>query len=185
MTSAPVLAVCGIPGSGKTMLCHAIQRATKAAVIPYDHYEQITQTPPDELARWLAKGADFSEIQAPGLAEAIAKAAQRGPVVVDTPLGRALPECAPLIDHQIWLNCSSDLALSRKLKQMLDFDGSEERLSWVANYLAVYPTTVRPLFRLQRERVPGLSEVVLNANQASDVVIQEGVLVAETLFSSR
>ena len=138
------------PGSGKTTLCNAIQRTTGAALVSYDRYENITQTPPDELAAWLASGADFADIQARGLSEAIDAASQRGPVILDSPLGRALPACEPLISHQIWLDCPSDLALSRKLRQCLDADRGEERFAWVSNYLLVYPTTVRPLFLLQR-----------------------------------
>ena len=76
MSRSPVFAVCGIPGSGKTTLCNAIQRTTGAALVSYDRYENITQTPPDELAAWLASGADFADIQAPGLSEAIDAASQ-------------------------------------------------------------------------------------------------------------
>ena len=179
MNRSPVVAVCGIPGSGKTTLCTAIQRATGAALVTYDRYERITQTPPDELAAWLATGADFADIHAPGLTEAIEVASQRGPVILDSPLGRALPECEPLISHQIWLDCPSDLALSRKLRQFLDSGHGEERYAWVSNYLSVYPTTVRPLFLLQQKRVQKLSDTVINSNRSLDTVSSEALLIMQ------
>ena len=182
MTRSPVLAVSGVPGSGKTTLCKAIQRATGATIVAYDQYEQITQTPLDELMLWLDGGADFAEIEAPGLTKAIDRAAQQGPVILDSPLGRALPECAPHIGFQVWLDCPSDLALGRKLKQFLDLDSGPERFDWVSNYLAAYPAVVRPLFLLQQERVPILADAIIDATQSLDKSIDAVIDVARAVF---
>lgn len=164
--SGPVVAICGPPGAGKSTLAATLAaRWEGARVVDWDAWETFTHRPPEAIEAWLARGADPSEMSAPGLAEALAAAAARGPVAFETPVGRAHPETAPLIDLMVWIEAPADLALARKLSALLAIEGGPPR-DWMAGWLAAYPRVVRPAAALQAARVRPLADLVIDAETA-------------------
>lgn len=163
--SGPVIAVSGPPGSGKTTLARLVAAQRGAACIEYDRYETFTRRPAAQTLDWLRRGAPYSEIEAPGLAEALGAAAARGPVVFDTPLGRAHPSTGPLIDHAVWIDCPADLALERKLVQLcasVPAGQAADFLGWLRGYLGAYEAIVRPACVIQAQRLAGTADCVLD-----------------------
>ncbi|SOH93845.1 uridine kinase [Monaibacterium marinum] len=152
-----ILTVCGIPGSGKSTVAKLLARHLKAPLVAWDEYETMTQRSPDEIAAWLARGAPFSEIEAPGLVERLRGAGEL--TVFDSLLGPTWPPCFDLKLSSIWLECPADIALARKVSQLLAQVGPE----WITGYLAAYPKTVAPALAFQKTRVPQLCDLTLDA----------------------
>lgn len=149
-----VLSISGPPGSGKTTLAREVAARTGALFLGWDDYETFTRRSPDRVADWLARGAPFDEVEAPGLAAAIRAA--EGPVVIDSPFGKAHPEFGTLIDTGVWIDCAPDLALSRKIAQLAASVPEAQAsgfLNWLSGYLAAYARIVRPSIVVQEVQV--------------------------------
>ena len=158
------------------------------------HYELATQKSPAELAGWIAAGADFNELRAPGLLAAL-QALKRGEavtnpvtgasilpgdhVVLEMPLGREFAETAHLIDIVIWVDTPLDVALARNIRS-LAADAAEDRQGdprefprWLEAYLYQYEEQIRAILQLQRRRVAGKADIVLDG-----MWIQQDLIVA-------
>ncbi|NNU80362.1 AAA family ATPase [Halovulum dunhuangense] len=169
-----VIAVSGVPGSGKTTLARALAQGLGARLVEYDRHEAMTRRPPAEIEDWLGRGAPYAEIPVPGLRAAVQEAAALGPVVFDTPLGRALPETADLIDLSVWLDCPRDLALARKIAQLSHGvkPGSGDQFArWLCGYLGAYESVIGPACRLQECRVRPLADLRVPEAQTPDAAI--------------
>lgn len=159
-----ILAICGVPGAGKSTVARLLARRTGAAVVAWDDFETMTQRSPDQIADWMARGSPFDEIKAPGLLERLTRST--GPVILDGLLGPAWPPGAPLISAAIWLDCPLDVALSRKVTQMLDAAGPD----WVAGYLNEYSRILAPALRIQQSRVSVLCNLILDATLPPETI---------------
>ncbi|NEX46558.1 AAA family ATPase [Pseudotabrizicola algicola] len=181
--SGPVIALCGFPGSGKTTLARRLAQRLGAGLVEYDRFETFTRRPLPEVLDWLAAGAPYAQLQAPGLEEALRLAARGGAVVFDTPLGRAHPQTGGLIDRCFWLDCPADLALARKVAQLSrevpDAD-SARFVEWLSGYLALYPTITRPACHVQIERVVPLCDMTIDGTAGIDTILE--TLVAKCDF---
>lgn len=196
MGEAKVIAVSGPPGSGKSTLAHALAaRLDDASVLEMDHYERMTEMPIEEVARWVARGADHDEMPMPRLAEHLERLRQ-GQAVVDpstggtilprrflvfeTHFGRAHASTGPLIDLLVWLDTPPDVALARNLRRFvaalgrpLPADSMREELRWIEGYLAGYESVIGDLVRLQAERVrPAADLVIARGTTLPDAVEQ-------------
>lgn len=190
-----VFAVAAPIGGGKTALVKGLAQALNgASTLHFDHYELATRKTPEELARWLATGADFNELRAPGLLSAL-QALQRGePVsdpasgqailsgdylILEMPLGRAYAETAELIDAVIWLDIPLDVALARKLREFTaqaladESEDPREFLRWLDAYLDQYTEQVRAILRLQKQRVAAGADIVLDGLQPPHALIAD------------
>lgn len=184
----PVIAISGPPGAGKTTLTRGVSLELGLPVIEYDRFETITQRDPHETQDWLRRGAPYDEIETPGLAAAIKEASIQGPVLFDTPLGRAHPETGGLISISFWINCPADLALARKVAQLAsDVPRGEAGafVQWLDGYLASYEQIVRPACLLQVERVGGLADMTLDATDSIETLIKRICDVTESCQAAK
>ena len=173
--SGRVIAVSGPPGAGKTAVARFLIDALGATRVNYDDFERMTDRSEAEIADWLKRGAPFAEIPAPGLAEAVAAARERGgDVIYETHLGRAWPPTAEMIDVSIYLDTPLDLALSRNLRDFVQAwkkkGGPVSRgADWFDGHLAAYEAIIRPSLIAQIERVRPLADHVIDNAGPLDV----------------
>jgi uridine kinase len=174
LTQGPIIAICGAPGAGKSSLAKALAAQMGGEVIAYDTYETFTRSGPEMVQDWIARGSPYGEIETPGLSGALQDATSRGPVLFDTPLGRAHPATGPLIDKAVWIDCPADVALSRKVAQLAETVPAAragEFMGWLKGYLAQYELIVAPACALQLQRVKPLCEINVDARHPVDIIL--------------
>ncbi|OPL14114.1 MAG: hypothetical protein AVO39_09695 [delta proteobacterium MLS_D] len=176
-----IIAVAGPIGSGKSTLVGGIARALgDASILYYDSYEHATRRTPAEMIQWMRAGADFNDFDLTGLARDLSKLKSGvsvvNPVTGETvsgerfiifemPLGRTHRQTAPFIDLLLWIDIPFDIALARKVREyakrlLAEGDGTSG-LTWLTGYVDNYTTLIRPLMRIQEERVrPGADLVI-------------------------
>lgn len=189
-----VIAVSGYPGSGKTSLVRGLAKALPGAVPVFmDSYERMTQRPIEDVARWLAAGADIDAFSFPGLADDLAAlkqgvavddrqgsgrvAAQRY-VIFETQFGRAHTETGRHIDLQIWVDVPFDIALARNLRAFVagfakgrDPGRLADQMAWLEGYLDNYLGTVRQLLEMQLERVGRKADIIVGGRNGLDALV--------------
>lgn len=188
--SRKVIAVAAPIGGGKSALTAALAQALgESETLRFDDYEQATRKPVDELAQWLADGADFDRLQAPGLAEALTTllggpqapggSAVKRHLVFEMPLGRAWSATAAQIDHLVWIDCPLDVSLARRIREissdLLHRDALDARrgLAWLDNYLRHYIEVVHHVLELQRERVKPYADLIVDALDTPEMNVKK------------
>lgn len=175
-----VIAISGLPGSGKTSLANALARRLAARVLHYDDYETMTARPADEIEAWLARGAPPEEIEVGAFVRALEAALQQQPpaIVLDTPLGRGHEAMKPFIDHSIWIDLPADIALARHLQSHAEVAlGSRDNAAparfaqWLAGFLGNYQAFTHKSYALALDRVRPLADIVI----AGDAAIESSV----------
>ena len=63
MTPAPIIAISGHPGGGKTSLTKALRDRLGVPALHYDDHEKITSLPPEDVMEWIARGSNYDEIR--------------------------------------------------------------------------------------------------------------------------
>lgn len=194
MTHRRVIAVAAPIGGGKSALVNALSAALgdaasgPAPILRFDDYENATRQPVAQLAQWLADGADFNRLEAPGLADALqalrdgcgfadrpgafatastgATASARW-VVLEMPLGRAWQATAAAIDVLVWVDVPLDIALARRLQDITAGLAQQpaaevaQGLAWINGYLGHYTATIHAVLQAQHQVVrPGADLVV-------------------------
>lgn len=173
MTRHPVIALCGIPGAGKSRATAALARRIGATALAFDDFETLTQSDPAEVQAWLAAGAPFARMYDPALESVLDDLSRQGPVVFETPLGRIPPAQDRLITRAIWLEVDRDIALARKLQATLGMDAwtdAEELTGWLGGFLASYQALVRPCLDHQAGQVRARADAVIDGMAPPDRV---------------
>ena len=184
-TPAYVITVSGVSGAGKSSTVRAIaEQLDKAACFHFDDYGETMQQPDDGLA-WIAAGADLTAFVLPQLARDLktlregravttptGRRVEPAPfLVVEEPFGSGRADMASLIDFGVCIDLPMEVALARRLLDVVDRWGgeAEERLQWMNSYLRSY------LFEGMREVYIAINERV---KQSSDLVL-DGTLSVE------
>jgi uridine kinase len=189
-----VIAVAGPIGGGKTALVKAIaNQFNNAATIYFDHYEKITESPAQDLEKWIEQGASFHDFHIPGLARDLGKLKQGNSIldpltkteikptryiVFEMPLGKEHRDTAGYIDLLIWINIPFDVALVRKLKEFTGnfltrkIDGSSrEFIVWMDRYLDNYFTVVRKVLQIQQQKVSLNADIIVDGMKDIDSMV--------------
>lgn len=172
--SGPVVALCGLPGSGKTSLALALSRRFGWPALHYDDYETATAWPVADLRRWVDAGCDYARIGLGALPGDLARAVSRGPVLLDTLLGRAHPAMAGAIDLAVWIDTPADVALARKVAgaaaRARGESGEAAFAAWLEGWLSLYDDVIAAAYRIQEERVRPGCEIVIDGRPAAAAV---------------
>ncbi|GAB3113820.1 AAA family ATPase [Aestuariicella hydrocarbonica] len=188
----PIIAICGVPGSGKSTVTRSLSLKLQAVVVDMDDYQTFTEQNVHELALQSDHERFYDQFSVPELGDTLA-ALKRGetvalpgrsepckadgPILFETHFGRAHRETGRHIDVMVWLDCSLDLALARKLHDFFnDFlkgDPAHHRqqLQWVNGYLQNYQNDVKSLLEVQQHRVARDADIRLNSDRPLEELV--------------
>ena len=198
-----VIAIAGPIGSGKSSLVRALfNQLPDAAMLSFDHYENITQKPPHELVQWIQNGADFDLFSIPGLARDLEKLKQgeavadpvtnemvepRKYILFEMPFGKAHAATAPYIDLLLWIDLPLDVALARKVREHAGIfleryhpDKHQECLAWLHGYLDSYLIFAHDILVIQHDKVRPQADLVLDGSSDLDSMSQRISLFIRT-----
>ncbi len=180
--SAPIVAISGHPGGGKTTLTNALARRLGVPALHYDDFETMTSRPPGEVHEWIARGSDYDEIGLGPMIERLQGLAQAAPrprlVLLDTLLGRAHRDSGRLIDLLIWIDTPTDIALARKIGDAAGRAAHTEALQfigWLRSYLDHYQGFIAASYELQRERVRPGADVILDGRLGAEALAEQAM----------
>lgn len=184
-TPNPVIAIAGIPGSGKTALMTALvtalaARLQKTALLFLDGFETpAMRLSAAELAQWLKAGARFDQFDIPGLAEALAALRAGRPaleplsgrcvdpaplILFEMPLGRTHPPTAVMVDLLVWLDVPLDVALARNV---LAWESETPRRprDWLVRHMHEYLALTRTVLAAQAGTVAPAADLRLDGTK--------------------
>lgn len=188
-----IIAVVGPVGAGKSTLAHALGARLGATVLHFDDYERITQHSPDAIRHWLEQGADIDALVVDDLPDTLARLKRglgaQAPdgrplapsryVVLETQFGRHHRATGQHVDFMLWLDTPPDVALARKLRQLvatLEKGEAEGFAVWLGGYLDNYLGMVHALLRMQRERIAPDADLVLDGLATTERLVEESAL---------
>jgi len=180
-----VIAVAAPIGGGKTSLIKAIaNQLSNSSTVFFDHYEKITESPVQDLEKWIENGASFDDFSVPGLANDLEKLKQGKSVfnpftnttvrparyiIFEMPLGKEHKETAGYIDLLIWIEIPLDIALARKLKEFTgDFKARPNApnpgkfIIWMDEYLDNYMKVVRKVLQIQQQKISRNADIIID-----------------------
>jgi uridine kinase len=190
-----VVAVAGPVGAGKTSLVRGLAaRLPEACAVYFDHYQTVTERPIGDIVRWVRDGMDPNAFSIPGLPDALRTLLRGEPVVdpktretiaarrvvlFDTPFGTLHDETAQFIDLLVWIETPLDVALARKVRELAGValgrppEAARGFLGWLHGYLGNYLDVVAQLMRLQKEKLGGEADVVVDGLADPAAVVEQ------------
>ncbi len=157
----------------------------------FDHYEDLTQLPLEEVKAWLHFGAEIADLSIPALTDdlmdlkhASSPAVPASGVAIqtaqfvffETPFARCHLELDNLIDLAIWIDTPLDVALARNIREFMRQPELRSKLSaWLPDYLDGYLDAVRDMLLMQQETVGRAADITLDgtADLATNLSIAE------------
>lgn len=184
MTRAPIVAISGHPGSGKTSLTRTLQRQLGVPALHYDDYETFTDTPQAQVRDWVARGSNYDEIKLEPLVKELIRLAEAEPrpkcVLFDTLLGRAHSATGELIDTLIWVDTPADIGLARKIGESAGRArgaGKEpEFVQWLEFYMEQYGGFIADTYSVQRDRVRAGADIIMDGRASQERLAEEAAL---------
>jgi uridine kinase len=195
-----VIAIAGPSGGGKTTLVdHVATLLGTATRLYFDDYALVSSYPED-LAAWLAAGADPNLWRTPQLAADL-RALCRGAailhpdgttrqepapyIVLEEPFGRERQEMAAMIDVVACLDTPLEIALVRRLRRDLRKGGPytstvDALLSGLDEYLTAYLSWARDVYHRVNSRALASCDLALDGRQPAEQLAQQ-VVEAVTL----
>lgn len=187
----PIIAICGVPGSGKSSVAQRLGRQISATHVDMDHFQTFTEQNVHALAAQADHEQFYNQFQMPELADTLVKLktgetdslnsvtnkSGQKPIIFESHFGRAHDETGQYIDFMIWLDCPLDLALARKLhlffNEFLQDDSSHHRqqIEWVNGYLQHYQDDVKALLDIQQQRVARDADIRIDSRQPLDQLV--------------
>ena len=182
MTRAPIIAISGHPGGGKTSLTKALADRLGAPALHYDDHERITSLPPQDVLDWIDRGSNYDEIRLDSLVREMERLSELEPrpacVLLDTLLGRAHRATGNLIHTLIWIDTPPDIALARKIREAAGRARATPGeapafVAWLDSYLAHYADFIAGTYDVQRERVRPFADIILDGRAPLDSLTEE------------
>jgi uridine kinase len=189
-----VVAIAAPIGGGKSALLNSLALALgETHTLCFDDYENATRMSGEEMDLWLAQGAVFDALEAPGLMEDLSTLRAGGSVMnrlsgktlscnqyvlFEMPLGRAWSVTAPSIDVLIWVDIDLDVALARRVGEItLNLQKQnpaqmQAGLAWLHDYMATYIKTIHSVLDTQRRVVRPGADLVLDGTRTISVNVQ-------------
>lgn len=189
-----VVAIAAPIGGGKSALLNALALALgEIHTLCFDDYENATRKSGEEMDLWLAQGAVFDTLEAPGLTQDLATLRGGGTVanplsgkpqccsryvLFEMPLGRAWSATAPSIDVLIWVDIDLDVALARRVGDItLNLQKQHPTqmkagLAWLHDYMATYIKTIHCVLDTQKRVVRPRADLVLDGSRSISVNVQ-------------
>lgn len=174
-----VIAVAAPIGGGKSLLARELARALDSTTLDFDDYETATRQSVGQLAAWLADGADFDQLEAPGLATELTRLrtlAATPELVFEMPLGYSWSATASAIDVLVWIDVPLDLALARRLRDITATASAHhpaQTLDWLNAYLAHYICTIHGVLAEQLRVVRPRADLILDGRAEPAVLVRQ------------
>jgi uridine kinase len=190
-----VIAIAGPSGGGKTTLVeHVAALLGTATRVHFDDYAAVSSYPED-LAAWLATGADPDQWQTPQLARDLRTlrdgysilhpngTTTQDPVpyiVLEEPFGRARQEVAAMIDFVACLATPLEIAFARRLRRDLRRGGPytatvEALTTGLEEYLTAYLEWTRDVYHTVNSRALAGCDLALDGRQPAERLAEQVV----------
>jgi hypothetical protein len=177
MPASRVIAIAAPIGGGKSALAAALASTLGSATLRFDDYETATRQPVSQLSAWLAAGADFDQLEAPGLAAELTRLrtlAATPELVFEMPLGRAWQATAGAVDVLVWIDVPLDLALARRLREITaTVQNPAQTLDWLTAYLVHYIGTIHDVLAEQLRVVRPRADLILDGRAEPAVLLRQ------------
>ncbi|WP_294539747.1 AAA family ATPase [uncultured Rhodoblastus sp.] len=171
---APVIAVAGIPGAGKSALVSALASRMAAQVVEYDQFQTLTRMSVREIEDWFRRGGDPNEFALIELIDELTRRTlksgteMRAVVLFETPFGRLHRGTGGFIDLLVWVDTPFDVALSRAMLAAIEMFSRQnasgqasEFLAWQRQYLLNYPI-LRDMYLAQHKAIIADAELIVD-----------------------
>jgi uridine kinase len=197
-----VIGISGLRGAGKTTLVDEVARRLGAAKLLFDDYAYLPpSSPPDDLAEWIAEGADLRTWAVPALTEdLLALKAGRtlrnrktgvsidpsAVIVVEEPFGRLRESLRDMIDFAVLIDTPHDIALARSLLRELVSEGAEVdankfrlmHIKWLKGYLRAHETLC-----LLQEKLKAHADLILDGARPSEQLVRQLMVAVSSVLS--
>jgi uridine kinase len=203
-----IIAISGIPGSGKTTLARSVADALgDAVVLHFDDYKPVAQYPTDMtnpagLANWVKEGKNLDAWKIPQLlddlkalrnGQAISLPANQGEIeparfiVLEEPSGRARAGLQDLIDMVVLLDLPLEIGLARQIVDYMSYClkklSGDELIKAMKRFIDRYEhyPLVREYYLAVLEGARRDFDVVLDGTRPTDELTQEIVIAVKSM----